>query len=159
MPVPHVTPSTTILDVQQVTPGGRRLFTVLPRVSRTKASANGLYSDVFDLGDWSFLQLMLDVYATSVTDAGDVLDLTVQFSTTEAFTVAWNVGLFTQQAGNGVAARELMTFTAAKAVNEDAIFAMVAAAGVIDEKTFGRYMRVLKANTDADANAIHQFGI
>lgn len=159
MPQVHVAPSTKILDVQQITPGGRRLFEVLPRASRTKANANGTYSNVFDLGNWSFLQILLDVYATSVTDAGDVLDLTVQLSTTEAFTVAWNVGLFTQQAGNGVAAREVMTLTTAKAVDEDAIFAMVAAAGVVDEKTFGRYMRVLIAITDADANAIHQFGI
>jgi hypothetical protein len=52
-----------------------------------------------------------------------------------------------------------MTFTTAKSVDEDAIFPMVAAAAVIDEKTFARYMRVKIEITDADANAIHQFGI
>ena len=78
MPQVHQAPSTTILDVQQVTPGGRRLFTVLSRGSYTNALHNGKYSDVFDLGDWSFLQLMMDIFATSVTDAGDVMDLSVQ---------------------------------------------------------------------------------
>jgi hypothetical protein len=35
-----------------------------------------------------------------------------------------------------------MTFTEQKAVDEDAIFVMVAAAAVVDDKTFARYMRV-----------------
>ncbi len=153
----HQAPSTKILDVQQNTPGGRKLFEILPRQSYTNALHDGTYSDVFDLGDWSFLQILLDIFATSVTDAGDVMDLSVQFSANGV--LYYTVGGFTQQAGNGVAAREVMTFTAEKSVNEDALFGMIAAATVIDEKTFGRYMRVLIAITDANANAVHQFGI
>ena len=157
MPQVHQAPSTTILDVQQVTPGGRRLFTVLPRASRTEVSADATYSDVFDLGDWSFLQIMLDIYATSITDAGDTLDVSIEMSVDG--TLYYTVGAFTQQAGDGVAAREVMTFTAEKAVDDDAIFGMVAAATVVDEKTFGRYMRAYIALNDNDTNAIHQFGV
>lgn len=155
----HQAPSTKILDVQQVTPGGRRLFTVLPRGTYTFTLHNGTYSDVYDLGDWSFLQLMMDIFATSITDAGDVMDLSVQLSTDGV--LFYTVGGFTQQAGNAVAAREVMTFTTEKSVNEDALFGMVGAAAVIDEKTFGRYMRVLITIVDngSNANDAHQVGI
>jgi hypothetical protein len=36
---------------------------------------------------------------------------------------------------------------------------MVAAANVVDEKTFGRYMRAGVAVTDAASDAIHQFKV
>ena len=146
-----------VLDIRTREPDGRFPFTVLARASRNKATHNGTYSNVFDLGKWDFLQLMLDVYATSVTDAGDVMDLNVQFSTNGV--LYHNVGSFTQQAGNGAAKREILTFKSGLAVDPDAIWIVAAAAGVIDQRSFGRYMRVGIAITDADANAAHQFGI
>ncbi len=148
----------TVLDIRTREPDGRFPFTILAPASRTKVSHPATtYSDVFDLGKWEFLQIMLDVYATSVTDAGDVLDLNIQFSTNKV--LYHNVGVFTQHAGNGVAKREVLTFVNSLALNPDALWIVAAAAGVLDEKSIGRYMRVGVGITDADANAIHQFGI
>jgi len=145
-----------VLDIQTRTPDGRFAFEILPPVARTKVTGDG-YSDVFDLGEWQFLQIILDVYATSVTDAGDYLNVSVEMSTDGV--LYYKVGAFTQLAGNAVASRHFMTFTTAPAVDADAIFAMVAAANVVDEKTFGRYMRVLTAITDANADAIHSYKV
>jgi hypothetical protein len=145
-----------VLDIQTRTPNGRFAFEILAPASRTKASHPATtYSDIFDLGEWEFLQLLLDVYATSVTDSGDYLDVSIEMSTNKV--LYYKVGAFTQLAGDGVASRHLMTFTTAKAVNDNAIFAMVAAAAVVDEKTFGRYMRAGVAVTDNGSDAIHQF--
>ena len=152
----HQTPDTKILDVQQRTPGGRFAFEILPPVRRSKVTGDG-YSNVFDLGEWEFLQIILDVYATSVTDAGDYLDVSIEMSTDGV--LYYKVGAFTQLAGTGVASRHFMTFTTAPAVNADAIFVMVAAANVVDEKSFGRYMRACTLITDADTNARHSYKV
>ena len=147
-----------VLDKLTRTPGGRFAFTMVPAGSFTKVSHPiTTYSDVFDLGEWEWLQVIMDIYATSVTDAGDVLDVTIELSTNGV--LYYKVGQFTQQAGNGVAAREVITLENAKAVDADAIFAMVAAATVVDEKTFGRYARIGIGVTDNDTNGIHQFKV
>ena len=150
--------SNKVLDIKTRTPGGRHAFEILAPAARTKVSHPATtYSDVFDLGEWEFLQIILDVYATSVTEAGDYLDVSVEMSTDGV--LYYKVGAFTQLAGNAVASRHFMAFTTAPAVNADAIFAMVAAANVVDEKTCGRYMRVGVAVTDNDTNGVHQFKV
>ena len=152
--------SRKVLDIRTRTPGGRYAFVIQSQVSATKALHNGKYSDVFDLGDWEWLQIIVNINATSVTDAGDVFDLTVQLSTTEAFTVAFNAAQMTQQAGNGVAKNEMMwLIPQVQNVNPDAIFVAADAATVVSQCQFGRYLRLLYAITDADANAIHQFNV
>ena len=156
----HQTPDTKILDVQQRTPDGRFAFTIQPQVAATKALHNGKYSNVFDLGDWEWLQIIIDINETSVTDAGDVFDLTVELSSTEAFTAKSNAAMMTQQAGNGVAKKEVIwLIPQVQNANPDAIFVSVAAATVVSQCQFGRYLRLLYAITDADANAIHQFNV
>lgn len=154
----HVAPDTKILDVQQRTPDGRFAFVALPAGSYTKATHPiTTYSDVFDLGDWSWLQIIQDIYATSVTDAGDVLDCGVEFSTDGTNFFAG--GLFTQAAGNVTARKEAMWFIPGVQLNPDAIWVAAAAAAVVDEKTFGRYMRIAVGVTDNDTNGIHQFKV
>ena len=154
----HQVPSVISLDRQLRTPGGRFPFQVVPRGGFTKATHPiTTYSDVFDLGKWEFLQIIQDIYATSVTDAGDVMDVIVEFSSDN--TTYWNAGTFTQQAGNGVAKREVMTFVNSVALNPDANFVFATAATVIHEKLFGRYMRVGIGVTDAAADGLHYMGV
>ena len=148
--------SNKVLDIKTRTPGGRHAFEILAPVRRTKVTGDG-YSNVFDLGEWEFLQIILDVYETSVTDAGDYLDVSVEMSFDGV--LYYKVGAFTQLAGTGIASRHFMTFTTAPAVNADAIFVMVAAANVVDEKSFGRYMRVCTLITDANADAEHSYKV
>ena len=155
----HVAPSTKILDVQQRTPGGRFAFTALPAGSYTLASHPiTTYGDVFDLGDWSWLQVIQDIYANPATDAGDVLDCGVEFSTDGTNFFAG--GLFTQCAGNlGAVRQEVMWFIPGLQLDPDAIFVAAAAAAVVDEKFFGRYMRIAVGVTDNDTNGVHQFKV
>jgi hypothetical protein len=146
------------LDIPLVTPKGAFAFEIFPKTAITKVSHPiTTYTDVFDLGEWKLLQILQNVYATSVTDAGDVMDMIVEFSTDK--TKWWNGGTFTQQAGNGVAKQELMTFENGNALDPDAIFTFATAATVVHEKLFGRYLRVGIGVTDADANAIHYVGV
>ena len=152
--------SNKVLDIRTRTPEGRHAFTIQPQVSATKALHNGKKSDVYDLGDWEWLQIIFDFTAASVTDAGDVMDIIVELSTTEAFTVAFNVAQMTQQAGNGAAKREVVwLIPQVQNVNPDAIFVAVDAATVVSQCQFGRYLRLSYAITDADANAVHQFNV
>lgn len=156
----HQAPLTRVVQLQQRTPGGRFPFVIEPQVAATKVSHNGKYSDVFDLGDWEWLQIIIDINATSVTDAGDVFDAIVQLSTTEAFTVAFNVAQMTQQAGNGVAKKEaIWLIPQVQNANPDAIFVAADAATVVSQCQFGRYLRMYYTITDADANAIHTFKV
>ena len=152
--------SNKVLDIKTRTPGGRHAFTICPQVAATKVSHNGKYSDVFDLGDWEWLQIIFDFTATSVTDAGDVMDIVVELSSTEVFTVKFNAAQMTQQAGNGVAKREVVLLVPqVQNANPDAIFVAADAATVVSQCQFGRYLRLLYAITDADANAVHQFNV
>ncbi len=150
--------SRIVLDKRTRTPGGRFAWTILGAGSYTKASHPATtYSNVFDLGEWDFLQIILDVYATSVTDAGDYLDVSVHFSTNGV--LYFSAGAFVQLAGNAVASRHVIAFKSDLSVDPDAIWTIAAAAAVIDEKAFGRYMKVGVAVTDAAADAIHQFKV
>ena len=95
-----------------------------------------------------------------MTDAGDVFDLIVYLSTTEAFTVGFNAAQMTQQAGNGVAKKEaIWLIPQVQNANPDAIFVAADAATVVSQCQFGRYLRLGYAITDADANAIHTFKV
>ncbi len=145
-----------VLDILTRTPGGRFPFTILAPAARTVTTHPATtYSDTFDLGEWEFLQIILDVYATSVADAGDYLDVSIQMSTNNVLFVT--VGAFTQLAGDAVASRHVMTFVPGLALDPDGDWTMAAAANVVDEKAFGRYMRAGIAVTDAGTDAIHQF--
>ena len=144
-----------VLDKRIRTPGGRFPFTVFPLGVFTHALHDNTYSDVFDLGpDWEFLQITQEMVDTSITDAGDVLDAYVQFSTDGE---NWfKVGAFTQQAGTGAAKIESLTFKPGLQLNPDGIFTMLGvSATVVDEKTFGRYMRIALETADNDTNGKH----
>jgi hypothetical protein len=158
----HLKPNTKILDVQQRTPGGRFAFTIQPQINLTHALHNGTKSDVFDLGVWEWLQIIVDINATSVTDAGDVLDVAVYLSTTEAFTVGMNVAQMTQQAGDGVAKKEaIWLIPQVQNANPDAIFVAADAATVVSQCQFGRYLRLAYTLVDngSNANDIHQIKV
>ena len=144
-----------VLDKRTRTPGGRFPFIIFPDQVFTEVSHDGKYSDVFDLGpDWEFLQITLEHTATSVTDVGDTLDASVEFSTDG--TNWFVVGMFTQQAGTDVAKIESLTFKPGLQLNPDGIFTMLGvSATVVDEKTFGRYMRIALAIADNDTNGKH----
>lgn len=134
-------------DSRVPTPKGRFAWDILASQEFLVGTS---YSDVFDLGDWGWLQLILDITA-SATDAGDTADIEIQFSTDgENF---FPVGAFVQQAGNGAAKAEMMTFVPDLQLNPDAVFPMVAAAGVVDEKAFGRYLRAQVICTETNSVA------
>jgi hypothetical protein len=146
------------LEPSYKAPGKSRMaFTILEAEARTKATHPvTTYSDIFDLGDYDFLQIIQDI-VSSATDAGDTLDCVVEFSSDG--TKWWNGGTFTQQAGDGAARREVMTFKNSLAVDPDAIFTFAVGAGIVNEKLFGRYMRVGVGVSDNDTNGSHVFSV
>ena len=113
------------------------------------------YGPAVYIGDWDKLQVILDI-TSSATDAGDTMDAGVEMSMDG---LAWySVGDFTQQAGNGTAATELMTFIpGGRPTNIDAIIIGSTACGatVIREHLVGRYIRYKIAVADNDTNGAH----
>ncbi len=85
--------------------------------------------DVFDVGDWDNMVLILAITA-SATDAGDTLDVKIDGSWDGS--VFYNMGEFTQRAGNaGAAAAEMMQFRKGAVVADpDALLILTADAGV-----------------------------
>lgn len=117
------------------------------------------YSTGVYIGDWDRLQVCMDITA-SATDAGDVLDVSVQMSMDN---LAWyDVGGFTQQAGNGAACMEMMHFVpGGPATNVDAILigSTLCGSTVTRENLVGRYIRCGIGVTDANADAAHTLSI
>ena len=98
--------------------------------------------DIFDVGDWDNMVVILRITA-SATDAGDVLDVKLDGSWDGS--VFFNMGEFTQQAGNGSAAAEMMQFRKGAVVADaDALLVLTADAGatVVRPSMCPPYLRV-----------------
>lgn len=97
----------------------------------------------FSLGDIGKAIVILDITA-SATDAGDTLDVLVDFSWDAG--VSWyNAIHFTQQAGNGSAKKEMAMLAGAEyATDPDAVLDITAdaAAGVVRQGLLGPLARV-----------------
>jgi len=95
--------------------------------------------DTIDLGDWSYLNIVLDITA-SATDAGDVLDVYIDVSWDAS--TWYNAVHFTQQAGNGSAAKELAILC--KHFEEDDVLTITSdlASGKQIHGLVGQYVRV-----------------
>lgn len=101
--------------------------------------------------------VLLNITA-SATDAGDTLDVYIDFSLDN---VTWfNGGHFTQQAGNGAATKIVMVFDAANPGTS--VFAVTsdAASGAVRPAVIGPYIRARWeiADTGTD-NASHTFSV
>jgi hypothetical protein len=139
--------SKKVLDIKTRTPSGRHAFTILE--SAVHVEEANIKSDVFELGDWEWLQIVLDVTDLNA-DSGDKLDIIIEMSTTEAFTVAFNVAQFTSMAGDEAAQREVIwLIPQVQNVNPDAIFVAADAATVVSQCQFGRYLRASTTVTRA----------
>lgn len=96
-----------------------------------------------DVGDFNKAIVILDITA-SATDAGDTLDVMIDVSW-DGGTVWYNAIHFTQQAGNGSAAKEMAMLDAAAYLSDpDAVLAVTADAGsgVVRQGLVGPLMRV-----------------
>ena len=83
--------------------------------------------DILDVGDYDNMGVILAITA-SATDAGDTLDVKIDGSWDGV--TFYNMGEFTQQAGNGSAAAEMMQFRKGGIVaDEDAILVLTSDAG------------------------------
>lgn len=135
------------------TPAGRTPFTIRAEAEQLVGT---VYSSVWHLQDWSFLQLLLNITA-SQTDAGDSLIVSVEFSDDEAL---WRtVATFETQGGNGSAATAIITFETDLAVDPDAVFEIQGDnAGVVDEKSIGKYMRIKSVVAETN-DAAHTWGM
>ena len=100
---------------------------VILRASSELAESAGEISDVFFLGDYDNLTIVQDITA-SATIAGDTLDTKIDGSWDG--TNFFNMGEFTQQAGNGSARTEIMQFAKGLAADVDAIVDITGDAGV-----------------------------
>ena len=102
-----------------------QMVTLLALAARTSLTDGA--SDIFYVGDYDNMVVILEI-TSSATDAGDVLDVKIDGSWD---LVTWyNLGEFTQQAGNGSAASEMMQFRKGGVVaDEDAILVLTSDAG------------------------------
>jgi hypothetical protein len=117
------------------------------------------YTTPVYIGEWDKLQVCLDI-VSSATDAGDTLDVTVQFSMDN---VAWySAGSFTQQAGNGSANKQMMHFIPfGLPTDVDAILvgSTACASGVLREHLYGRWIRIGIGVADNDTNGTHTISV
>lgn len=129
-------------------------ITLAASAART-ASANG--TAVYIGGERRRFIFICSITA-SATDAGDTLDVYIDWSLDNS--TFYNGGHFTQQAGNGAAAKMFMVFdpsnpgTSVIAVTSDA------ASGAVRPGLFGPYVRARWAIADSgDANSSHTFSV
>ena len=104
-----------------------------------EANAAGASVKIPDVGK---MLVLLDITA-SATDAGDTLDVFIDVSWDNG--VGWlNAIHFTQQAGNGAAAKELAVLDSAYLTDPDAVLAVTAdaSAGVVRQQLLGPLVRV-----------------
>ena len=99
---------------------------VVLRASSALTESAGEVSNIFNMGDYDNLTIIQDITA-SATDAGDTLDTKIDGSWDG--TNFFNMGAFTQQAGNGSARTEVMYFAKGLAADVDAIVDITGDAG------------------------------
>jgi len=101
---------------------------------------------------------VLDI-TSSATDAGDTLDVYIDVSF-DGVNSAGNVVHFTQQAGNGSAAKELAIVGASATSTGTTVITSDASAATVRQGFTGPYWRARWAIADSgDANSSHTFSV
>jgi hypothetical protein len=136
---------------------GWQEVTLMPSAVHTEEA--NVAGDTFDLGDWDQMMAVLDITA-SATDAADTLDVYIDISFDA---VQWiNAVHFTQQAGNGAAARQTAALNSAVAgvVATPTTVTADAASGVVRPGHTGRYVRVRSTVVrDTGTDESHTFSV
>ena len=129
-------------------------------VASAEQEVGTVVSDIFYVGDYDNLTVILAITA-SADVAGDTLDVHLEGSYDG--TTFYSMGEFTQQAGNGSAAAEMMQFRKGAVVaDEDALLVITADAGVTVTRPSlcAPYLRVTSVVVDAGAHAeAHTFSV
>lgn len=118
------------------------------------------YGSEIEWGDVEKALVLLNITA-SATEAGDTLDVYLDVSW-DGGTTWLNAVHFTQQAGNGAAAKELAVLDLGYTTDPDAVLAVTAdaAAGVVRQQLLGPLVRVrytiVEVTTD---NSSHTFDV
>jgi len=99
--------------------------------------------------------ILLDITA-SATDAGDTLDVYIDVSPDHGTTYI-NAVHFTQQAGNGSAAKEYAVLEATNPGTSVVTATSDAASGAVRPGMWGTHMRLRYVIADANADASHTF--
>lgn len=127
--------------------------------SAARVDAGSQTGSTITIGDAERVLIVLNITA-SATEAGDTLDVFIDVSWDG--TNWYNAVYFTQQAGNGAAAKEIAVLDAAYTTDPDAVLAITAdaAAGVVRQQLIGPYMRVRWVVTEVTTdNASHTFDV
>jgi len=140
-------------SVRDIITDGER-FTLAALAART-ASANGDGVEITGRRKWIFL---LNVTA-SATDAGDTLDVYVDFSI-DGGTTWINAVHFTQQAGNGAAKKEYAVLDGTTPGTSVVVATSDAASAAVRPAAFGPLWRARWAIADTGGDdASHTFGV
>lgn len=118
----------------------------------------GEVSNIFEVGDYDNL-VILQRITSSATDATDTLDTKIDGSWDGVN--FFNMGEFTQQAGNGSARTEMMQFSKGRAEDPNAIVDITADAGaaVTRPSMCPPFLRTTSVVVDANADASHTFEV
>lgn len=131
------------------------LVTLASSAART-ASGNGEWVAV--LGERFQYSFLLDITA-SATDAGDTLDVYIDTSF-DGVNSAGNVVHYTQQAGNGSAAKEVAIVGASATQTTTTVVTSDAAVATVRTGFTGPYWRARWAVVDSgDGNSSHTFSV
>ncbi len=131
------------------------LITLAASAART---ANGNGSWFYIGGERSILGIVLDITA-SATDAGDTLDVYIDFSF-DGTNAIGNAVHFAQQAGNGAAARYYAMLMPTSGLTTPTTITSDASAGVVRPELFGPYIRARWAIADSgNGNSSHTFSV
>lgn len=121
-------------------------------------TADGSGDWIYIGGERSTFLLHLDITA-SATDAADTLDVFIDISL-DGVNSAGNAVHFTQQAGNGSAAKEIAVLAAANPGTATVVVTADAAAAAVRPGLFGPYYRARWEIADSgDANSSHTFAV
>jgi len=135
--------------------GNFRKLTLLTAAART-ASETGTATAIPPSA--TRLMVMLDITA-SATDAGDTLDVYIDISP-DGGTTWINAGHFTQQAGNGAAAREVLTIDGQAPGASVVTVTADAAAAAVRAGVWGSHVRARAAIADVSGDdASHTFSV
>ena len=131
-------------------------ITLAASAART-AGANG--TSIFVGGERSWFMFLLNIANASATDAGDTLDVYIDFSLDDSVWI--NVVHFTQRAGNAAAAN-IYTATVYPTLASAAPVDVTndVAAGIIRTTILGSYVRARWAIADSgNGNSSHTFSV
>jgi hypothetical protein len=116
---------------------GRVPFTILESAVHTEEAA--ALSDVFDLGEFQWLQVLLSVTAAATQNA-DKLDIILEGSPDNA--IWYQMGAYPQVNGDdSTPAAYVMTFEEDENVDPDSTFTLISSPGVVNQTMMFRFLR------------------